>query len=92
MPLYSYQILDEKGNSTGEFLEIIQKMSDEALTKDPETGVSIRRVICAPSIRDSRPAWERCSDVRDHIRSAKPKWISDKEKGIRIPFDPKKHG
>jgi hypothetical protein len=92
MPLYNYEYLDDKGNSTGEFVEILQKITEDALTKDPDTGRSIRRVLCPPSVRDSRPAWERCSDVRDYIRSAKPKWVSDKTKGIRERFDPKKHG
>ncbi len=92
MPFYEYEILDDKGEPTGERFEILQKMSDEALTKHPETGTAIRRAISAPSVRDGRPAWERCSDVRDHIRKTKPKWVSDKTKGIRERFDPRKHG
>lgn len=92
MPIYEYEILDKDGNSTGEFVEIIQKMSEDPLSVDPENGKPIRRVICAPTVRDGRPAWERCSDVRDHIRKTKPKWVNDKVKGIRERFDPKKHG
>jgi hypothetical protein len=89
MPLYNYEYLDDNDQPTGEYVEILQKITDETLLIDPDTNRKIRRVIYAPSVRDSRPAWERCSDVRDYIRSAKPKWVSDKQKGIRERFDPK---
>ncbi len=92
MPTYIYQILNKEGEPTGETIEIFQSMKDDALTVDPESGRPIRRAICAPAIRDGKPAWDRCSDVRDHIRKTRPKWIHDKEKGIRERFDPKKHG
>jgi len=92
MPFYDYVILDANGNPTDKYVEIRQSMSEEPLLFHPETKEPIKRVISSAKVRDSRPAWERCDDVRDHIRSAKPKWISDKDKGIRIPFDPKKHG
>ena len=92
MPLYNYEYLDKHGNPTGEFVEIMQKITEDALSVDPETNRSVRRLVSLPSVRDGRPAWERCSDVKDYIRSAKPKWVSDKEKGIRERFDPKKHG
>ena len=45
MPTYVYQIID-----TGETFEVVQKMSDDALTEHPETGQSVRRVILAPHI------------------------------------------
>lgn len=92
LPLYEYEILDSDGNSTDKRFEITQRMSEDALTKHPETGEAVRRVICIPVIRDGRPAWERCSDVRDHIRKTRPKWVNDKTKGIRERFDPRKHG
>ncbi len=45
MPTYVYEIID-----TGETFEVVQKMSDDALTEHPETGQSVRRVIQAPHI------------------------------------------
>jgi predicted nucleic acid-binding Zn ribbon protein len=93
MPLYEYEVLNEKGDSTGEVVEFLQKMSDPKYTKHPEDGRPIRHIISNMGlINDSRPAWERCTDVRDHIRSAKPKWVTDKTKGIHERFDPHKHG
>lgn len=92
MPFYEYEILTEKGEPTGEIVEFWQSMSEETYTKHPEDGRLVRKKITAPQVRDSKPAWERCSDVRDYIRSAKPKWVSDEAKGIRERFDPRKHG
>lgn len=92
MPIYIYQILNENNEPTGETIEIFQNIKEESLSNDPVSGKPIRRAIVAPAIKDSKPAWERCSDVRDHIRRTRPKWINDKEKGIRERFDPKKHG
>ena len=92
MPFYEYEILDDKNQPTGEIVEFRQNMSEEAYTKHPDDGRPVRRMISAPQVRDSKPAWERCSDVRDYIKSAKPKWVSDTAKGIRERFDPRKHG
>ncbi|MFG0285775.1 MAG: FmdB family transcriptional regulator [Phycisphaerales bacterium JB039] len=50
MPTYVYEILDGKGEPTGETFEIVQSMKDEALTKQPETGKPCRRAIVAPAI------------------------------------------
>jgi predicted nucleic acid-binding Zn ribbon protein len=44
MPVYTYEIINEDG-SPGEQFEILQKMSDKPLTKHPETGVPVQRVI-----------------------------------------------
>jgi predicted nucleic acid-binding Zn ribbon protein len=91
MPTYLYQILNKDGEPTGETIEIVQSMKDEPLTVDPESGRPIRKAITAPAVRDGRPFWERCADVREHLKNTKPKWVHDKEKGIRERFDPKKH-
>jgi hypothetical protein len=91
MPYYQYQILNDKDEPTGEVIEIFQKMSEDSLTIDPESGKKIRKAITAPAVKDGRPVWERCADVREHLRNTKPKWVNDKEKGIRERFDPKKH-
>ena len=49
MPLYAYEAITPDG-SEGEQFEIFQMMADEPLTKHPETGVPIRRVLCAPAV------------------------------------------
>ena len=49
MPTYVYQVINDDG-SEGETFEVIQKMTDAALTKHPETGKKVQRVIVAPNI------------------------------------------
>jgi putative FmdB family regulatory protein len=44
MPIYEYRRPD------GTTFEVIQKFSDDPLTKDPETGVPVERVLHAPAI------------------------------------------
>ncbi len=44
MPIYEYRRPD------GSTFEIVQSFSDEALTKDPETGVKVQRVLHAPAV------------------------------------------
>ncbi|MFN9993475.1 MAG: FmdB family zinc ribbon protein [Phycisphaerales bacterium] len=50
MPTYVYEILDKKGQPTGESFEIVQSMKEDALTKHPETGAPVRRAVVAPNI------------------------------------------
>jgi len=50
MPTYEYEILDDKGEPTGERFEIFQKMSDKALSKHPESGKPCRRAVTAPAV------------------------------------------
>ena len=49
MPTYVYQVIKPDG-SDGEMFEVVQKMSEPALTKHPETGEPVQRVITAPNI------------------------------------------
>jgi len=49
MPTYVYQIINPDG-SDGDTFEVFQKMSDPPLTKHPESGKPVRRVITAPNI------------------------------------------
>ncbi|MDY7107898.1 MAG: FmdB family transcriptional regulator [Planctomycetota bacterium] len=49
MPTYVYQVITEDG-SEGEIFEVVQKMSDEPLTRHPETGEPVRRIPQAPNI------------------------------------------
>ncbi len=44
MPIYEYRRPD------GTTFEVMQKFSDEPLTKDPETGEPVERVYSAPAI------------------------------------------
>lgn len=50
MPTYVYEILDKKGEPTGETFEIVQSMKDDTLEKQPGTGKACRRAIVAPAI------------------------------------------
>jgi hypothetical protein len=49
MPTYVYQVIKPDGTE-GETFEVVQKMSEAALTKHPETGEPVQRVITAPNI------------------------------------------
>ncbi len=44
MPIYEYRRPD------GSTFEVLQSFSDEALTRDPETGVKVQRVLHAPAL------------------------------------------
>jgi putative FmdB family regulatory protein len=44
MPIYEYRRPD------GTTFEVQQSFSDDALTKDPETGVPVERVLHAPAV------------------------------------------
>jgi hypothetical protein len=45
MPTYVYEILDDQGQPTEERFEVVQTMSEDPLTKHPETGQTVRRVF-----------------------------------------------
>ena len=49
MPTYVYQVITD-ADSEGEIFEVVQKMSEDALTEHPETGEKVKRVITAPNI------------------------------------------
>jgi hypothetical protein len=48
MPLYVYEYVNDD-DSGGETFELIQSMSDKALTKHPDSGKKIRRVFGTPN-------------------------------------------
>lgn len=50
MPTYVYEILDDKGQPTGEVFEVVQSIKDAPLKKHPETGRPVRRAIVAPTL------------------------------------------
>ena len=48
MPLYIYEVVLPNGEG-GEPFEVLQPISDAALTTHPETGAPVRRVFGAPN-------------------------------------------
>lgn len=56
MPTYVYAIINDDG-SDGATFEIVQKMTDAALTKHPQTGQPVRRVPQAPIIPGQGSEW-----------------------------------
>ena len=49
MPLYLYEVVTDD-DSPGEQFEVFQSMADDALTRHPQTGQPVRRVLCAPAV------------------------------------------
>jgi hypothetical protein len=49
MPNYVYEVINDDG-SGGERFEVVQPMSDDALTEHPDDGRPVRRVILAPAV------------------------------------------
>jgi len=64
MPLYVYEVLDADGNVSDEF-EILQKMSEDALTTHPTTGQPMRRKIQAPFVAKKTFGEFPKSDISD---------------------------
>jgi predicted nucleic acid-binding Zn ribbon protein len=63
MPLYVYRVIrpksgtdrrDASAAAQEETFEVRQSIHDPALTKHPETGEPVERVICAPAIASSK--------------------------------------
>ena len=49
MPVYVYETIQEDG-SAGERFELVQSMRDDTLTRHPETGVRVKRILMPPNI------------------------------------------
>jgi predicted nucleic acid-binding Zn ribbon protein len=49
MPIYVYEVILEDGRG-GDRFEVLQSYNDPELTKHPETGQPVRRVIQAPRV------------------------------------------
>lgn len=63
MPLYEYAIVNADG-SHGETFEVLQRLGEPALTKHPQTGEPVERLISASSV--PRPAPDRIrGDISD---------------------------
>jgi predicted nucleic acid-binding Zn ribbon protein len=50
MPTYVYAVIKPDG-SDGEPFEVFQRITDEPLTKHPETGEPVRRLVVAPQVQ-----------------------------------------
>jgi predicted nucleic acid-binding Zn ribbon protein len=53
MPTYVYRVVRPAGSTADEpdeTFEVTQRMSDPPLTRHPDTGDPVERVICAPQI------------------------------------------
>ena len=70
MPLYVYEVVLPDG-SGGETFEIIQKMSEDPLTKHPETGKPVRRVFGEPNTPRAWTDSQGASAVSDKNLAAK---------------------
>lgn len=55
MPFYVYEVILPDG-SGGERFEVRQSMSDPPLTRHPETGEPVRRVITPPRVVGDSPS------------------------------------
>ena len=51
MPIYVYRII---GSSPEQTFEVRQLMSEPPLTKNPDTGEPVERVICPPNISSDK--------------------------------------
>ena len=49
MPVYVYEVINDDGEE-GQIFEVMQRMSEEPLTKHPMTGQPVRRIIQQPNI------------------------------------------
>lgn len=67
MPTYVYQVVRSDGSlDEASTFEVVQSMRDEPLTKHPETGEPVQRVILAPNV------------AGDYTSTAEKKKLSDK--------------
>jgi predicted nucleic acid-binding Zn ribbon protein len=55
MPLYVYRVIRDSNDPRGEeTIEVRHPMSDPPLTRHPQTGEPVERVLCAPNISASK--------------------------------------
>jgi len=64
MPFYVYEVVHDDG-TRGERFEVLQKLSEPALTTHPDSGLPLRRVIQAPAIGGSWSDQAMNSSVND---------------------------
>ncbi len=64
MPIYVYQIVTPQGD--GAIFEMLQPLHAPALTRKPDTGEPVRRVITAPNL----PLRHGGSSLKNHLSSS----------------------
>ena len=70
MPIYVYEVVLEDG-SAGETIEVLQPMSDPPLTRHPETGLPLRKLITAAAIAGRWSDLKAKSNLSDKNLDAK---------------------
>lgn len=82
MPTYVYQVVESDGND-GEIFEVIQHMSDDPLTRHPETGQPVRRVYLPPNLGTKHtPGKAKATLDNRHVeRAGFTKYEKDKQTG-----------
>ena len=64
MPTYVYETIPKSEQEAPEQFEVFQKVTDELLTKHPETGVPIRRIISGGILIGSKKSGGDCCDSK----------------------------
>jgi predicted nucleic acid-binding Zn ribbon protein len=64
MPMYVYEVITADGRG-GETFEMLQSIHAETLTKHPETGQPVRRVVTAPHVPKKNTDGKIKADLSD---------------------------
>ncbi len=70
MPIYEYEVITDDGRP-GERFEILQSMTAEPLTRHPESGLPVRRVITAGKMAGQWSDMKAASSLSDKNLDAK---------------------
>lgn len=70
MPIYVYEVVQPDG-SGGEQFEVLQSMSEDALTTHPETGEPVRRVFGTPNTPRAWTDTQGAAKISDKNLAAK---------------------
>lgn len=71
MPTYVYETVPQDAKTTARRFEVIQRMSDPALTEDPDTGEPVKRVITG-GVGIKLPGLKRSTVVNKKSAAATP--------------------
>lgn len=82
MPIYVYEVIAGDG-AAGERFEVSQSMAEAALTRHPETGAPVRRVILAPHLATKHTPGQTAArlDNRNVEKAGFTKYERDKATG-----------
>ena len=84
LPIYTYEYLDENGEGTGETVEVMHSIKDDAYNE--YNNRPVQRIISLPNVQHTNPAWEWCDETRKYINDCKPKYIRDDKSGVRMKY------